>query len=282
MLVLSGFAAGVLVIAPMEPVAGTAIPVGKDVFGALPRVLAAVGSGVGAVVIVGGAIYSAARFARDRSAPGHAPAGRRQHPDRARHSRAVERGSRAGRRRPRRGLHGDPGDRDHRDLLRFPPWLPRVVARPRYSRPAQGKISPRVVGFPQAGTGDGRSDEQRASPGGSSNGIRHAGAGGVSIGMTGVREASQPAPSPSALAAGYQYSSSLAQLPSVWFAPRQQLARTVARSPSDSSPHAHGYSQLALPRCRRSLSSPGRRWSTGPVLPWSLGNTITGGLWTRR
>ena len=45
---------------------------GKDVFGALPRVLAAVGSGVGAVVIVGGALYSAVRFARDRNAPGHA------------------------------------------------------------------------------------------------------------------------------------------------------------------------------------------------------------------
>jgi len=72
LLVLSGFAAGVLVIAPMDAVHGTAIPVGKDVFGALPRVLAAVGSGVGAIVIVGGAVYSAVRFARDRSAPGHA------------------------------------------------------------------------------------------------------------------------------------------------------------------------------------------------------------------
>ena len=72
LLVVSGFAAGVLLSAPMETVSGTAIPVGKDLFGALPRVLAAVGSGVGAVVIVGGALYSAVRFARDRSAPGHA------------------------------------------------------------------------------------------------------------------------------------------------------------------------------------------------------------------
>ena len=40
----------------MDPVHGTAIPVGKDVFGALPRVLAAVGSGVGAVVIIVGAV----------------------------------------------------------------------------------------------------------------------------------------------------------------------------------------------------------------------------------
>jgi hypothetical protein len=72
LLVFSGFAAGVLVSAPMDTVHGTAIPVGKDVFGALPRVLAAVGSGVGAVVIIGGAVFSAVRFASDRTAPGHA------------------------------------------------------------------------------------------------------------------------------------------------------------------------------------------------------------------
>jgi hypothetical protein len=56
----------------MEPVSGTAIPVGKEVFGALPRILAAVGSGVGAVVILVGALYSTLRFARNRPAPGHA------------------------------------------------------------------------------------------------------------------------------------------------------------------------------------------------------------------
>jgi hypothetical protein len=72
LLVFSGFAAGVLATAPMDPVRGTAIPVGKDVFGALPRVLAAVGSGVAAVVIVVGALYSAIQYARDRAAPNHA------------------------------------------------------------------------------------------------------------------------------------------------------------------------------------------------------------------
>jgi hypothetical protein len=72
LLVFSGFAAGVVLSAPMDPVSGTAIPVGKDVFGALPRVLAAVGSGVAAVVILAGALYSAVRFARNRSTPGHA------------------------------------------------------------------------------------------------------------------------------------------------------------------------------------------------------------------
>jgi MFS family permease len=48
------------------------IPVGKDTFGVLPRVLAAVGSGVGATVIVVGALWSASRFARRRREPGAA------------------------------------------------------------------------------------------------------------------------------------------------------------------------------------------------------------------
>jgi hypothetical protein len=68
---LSGLAAGVLLAAPMQPVHGTAIPVGKEVFGVFPRVLAAVGSGVGATVIVVGAVVSAVRFARARDVPGH-------------------------------------------------------------------------------------------------------------------------------------------------------------------------------------------------------------------
>ena len=48
-----------------------AIPVGKDVFGALPRILAGVGSGVAAVVIVAGALVSAWRFPRDPELPDH-------------------------------------------------------------------------------------------------------------------------------------------------------------------------------------------------------------------
>lgn len=67
----SGLAAGVLLAAPMGTVHGTSIPVGKDVFGVFPRVLAAVGSGLGATVIIVGAVISAWRFARDRTAPGH-------------------------------------------------------------------------------------------------------------------------------------------------------------------------------------------------------------------
>jgi hypothetical protein len=72
LVLVSGFAAGVVLSAPMDPVHGTGIPVGKDVFGALPRILAAVGSGVAAVVIIGGALWSATRYLRDRGAPGSA------------------------------------------------------------------------------------------------------------------------------------------------------------------------------------------------------------------
>ena len=63
---------------------GPRIPVGKDVFGALPRVLAAVGSGVGAVVIIvgarvlGGSLRAGSQRARPRAA------GRGQRADRAR------------------------------------------------------------------------------------------------------------------------------------------------------------------------------------------------------
>jgi hypothetical protein len=65
----SGLAVGVLLSAPLEPVSGTTIPVGSDVFGAFPRALAAIGSGVGAVVILAGACWSGYRYLRDRAAP---------------------------------------------------------------------------------------------------------------------------------------------------------------------------------------------------------------------
>jgi len=71
LVLFTGFAAGVVLSAPMEAVHGTAIPVGKDVFGVLARVLAAVGSGTAAIVILVGAVVSAVRFARDRSRADH-------------------------------------------------------------------------------------------------------------------------------------------------------------------------------------------------------------------
>jgi hypothetical protein len=68
----SGLAMGVCFTAPIDgPIHGDAIPVGSDVFGVFPRVLAAVGSGVGAVVIIAGALWSAWRFARSRTTPGN-------------------------------------------------------------------------------------------------------------------------------------------------------------------------------------------------------------------
>ena len=62
----TGLATGVVLSAPMDAVRGTAIPVGKDVFGGFPRALAAMGSGIGALVIFAGAVWSVVRFGRDR------------------------------------------------------------------------------------------------------------------------------------------------------------------------------------------------------------------------
>ena len=64
----SAFAAGVLMTARFTgPLPAEELARGKDVFEALPRVLAAVGSGVGALVVFAGAAWSAVRFIR--SAP---------------------------------------------------------------------------------------------------------------------------------------------------------------------------------------------------------------------
>jgi len=68
----SGLAAGVILAAPMKSVAGTAIPQASTTFGAFPRALAAAGSGLGASVILAGAIWSGVRLARDRTRPGNA------------------------------------------------------------------------------------------------------------------------------------------------------------------------------------------------------------------
>ncbi|MDQ1515007.1 MAG: hypothetical protein QOE80_837 [Actinomycetota bacterium] len=78
---VSGLAVGVMLTAPVSgDVAGSAsIPVGRDVFGVFPRVLAGVGSGLGALIVFGGAVWSAVRFARaarGRAVAPRAPAGR--------------------------------------------------------------------------------------------------------------------------------------------------------------------------------------------------------------
>jgi hypothetical protein len=62
---------GIVLFAPTRlPVSGDELPTGKEIFGVAPRVLAAVGSGVSAVYIIGGALWSAWRVMRYRNAPG--------------------------------------------------------------------------------------------------------------------------------------------------------------------------------------------------------------------
>lgn len=64
---LAAFAAGVLAMAPFTAsIPRETLPQGSEVFGALPRVMAAVASGVGATVIILGAAWSAWRFRRGR------------------------------------------------------------------------------------------------------------------------------------------------------------------------------------------------------------------------
>ena len=67
LVLFTGLGLGVMLAAPIHgAIAADRIPVGKDVFGALPRALAGVGSGLGAFVVFGGAAWSAVRFARAR------------------------------------------------------------------------------------------------------------------------------------------------------------------------------------------------------------------------
>jgi hypothetical protein len=71
LILFTGIAIGALLAAPIHGIIAPegGIPVGKDHFGVLPRALAGAGSGLGALVVFGGAVYSAIRFAR-RRAPG--------------------------------------------------------------------------------------------------------------------------------------------------------------------------------------------------------------------
>lgn len=65
LLVFSGFAVGVVLTAPVRGVIDpTELPTGKEHFDVLPRVLAAVGSSVPAIVIFAGALWSAWRVLR--------------------------------------------------------------------------------------------------------------------------------------------------------------------------------------------------------------------------
>lgn len=66
---LSCFASGVVLASPAKvAVEGTALPTGREVFGAFSRALAALGSGIPALVIIAGALWSAVRLLQGRSA----------------------------------------------------------------------------------------------------------------------------------------------------------------------------------------------------------------------
>ncbi|MCE9621152.1 MAG: hypothetical protein K8R99_02280 [Actinomycetia bacterium] len=68
LILISGFAVGVVLFAPTRAtVTGDELPTGKEVFGVAPRVLAAVGSGLAALIIVAGAVWSVWRPRRGGS-----------------------------------------------------------------------------------------------------------------------------------------------------------------------------------------------------------------------
>jgi len=63
--IAAAFAAGVMAVAPLqETISGTDLPTGSEVFGPLPRILAAVGSAGGALIVLGGAVLSLWRVLR--------------------------------------------------------------------------------------------------------------------------------------------------------------------------------------------------------------------------
>lgn len=65
---LSGFATGIMLVAETKSrIVPSELPTGKEVFGVAPRALAAVGSGVPALVIIIGALWSAYRVIRRRN-----------------------------------------------------------------------------------------------------------------------------------------------------------------------------------------------------------------------
>ena len=65
---LSAFAVGVMVVAPTtKPFIADEFPRARDHFGALPRILAAIGSGVPALIIILGALWSIARLVTKRT-----------------------------------------------------------------------------------------------------------------------------------------------------------------------------------------------------------------------
>ena len=68
---IGAFATGVVLAAPLErPLDPDHLNAGREVLGVGPRILAAVGSGLGATVVIAGALWSAWRLWRGRARPG--------------------------------------------------------------------------------------------------------------------------------------------------------------------------------------------------------------------
>ena len=127
------------------------------------------GSGVGAIVIVGGAVYSAVRFARDRSCPGHARLAGANVLIALGTLVLSSGGLVQGAVGHDEAFAAHPRDRDHRHLLRVPPGCHRGGRGAGRSNQHRVKSHPEwsfgssLIGAPPIWLA-------RASPGGSSNG----------------------------------------------------------------------------------------------------------------
>ena len=68
LIALSGAAVGIVLVAPADPITDpTEMPQGSELFGVAPRVFAAVGSGLAALVIIVGAVWSIVRVMQHRN-----------------------------------------------------------------------------------------------------------------------------------------------------------------------------------------------------------------------
>ena len=68
LIALTGFATGVIATSPAKTaIVASEFPTGREVFGVFPRILAAVGSGVPALIIIMGALFSTWRVLRKKS-----------------------------------------------------------------------------------------------------------------------------------------------------------------------------------------------------------------------
>jgi len=68
--VVAAFCAGVVLVSPFRAeLPATGLPEGKLVFGVGPRIMAAVGSGVGATILIVGAVWSAVQLVKTRRRP---------------------------------------------------------------------------------------------------------------------------------------------------------------------------------------------------------------------